>query len=109
MHLGDEQPSGDYMNSLNAGFAFFNVGYTVYSKRQLRLYPLIGIGGGWMNLKIREKSVPLSFDDILDNPERSVNLLTGGLLLNAAIGMGKVVWFSAFAPVIRYLLIKTDG
>lgn len=87
MHLGDEQTSGDYMNSLNAGFGFFNVGYAIYSKRQLRMYPLLGIGGGWMNFRIREKSASLSFDDILDNPERGVNLLTGGLLLNAAIGM----------------------
>ena len=85
--LGEEITSGNYKNSINVGYGFFNVGYIVYSKKQLRLYPLLGIGGGGINLKIKEKPVSLSFDDVLNDPERSVELSTGGFLLSFAVGM----------------------
>ena len=85
--LVEEVTSGNYKNSVNVGYGFFNVGYIVYTKKQLRLYPLLGLGGGGMNLKIREKPVSLSFDDILNDPERSVELSTGGFLLSFAVGM----------------------
>ena len=85
--LGEEVTSGNYKNSVYVGYGFFNVGYIVYSKKQLRLYPLLGLGGGGMNLKIREKPVSLSFDDVLNDPERSVELSTGGFLLSFAVGM----------------------
>lgn len=85
--LGEEVTSGNYKNSVTIGYGFFNVGYIVYSKKQLRLYPLLGLGGGGMNLKIKEKPVSLSLDDILDDPERNVELSTGGFLLSFAVGM----------------------
>lgn len=85
--LGDEVTSGNYESSISAGYGFFDVGYIVYSKNQLRVYPLLGIGGGGMTLKIKEKTGSLSFDDVLDNPARSVNLTTGGFLLSFAVGM----------------------
>ncbi len=85
--LGEEVTSGNYKNSVTVGYGFFNVGYIVYSKKQLRLYPLVGLGGGGMNLKIREKPSSLSFDDVLDDPERRVELSTYGFLLNFAVGM----------------------
>ncbi len=85
--IGEEVTSGNYKNSVNIGYGFFNVGYIVYSINQLRLYPLLGIGGGGMNLRIREKPSSLSFDNVLDDPKRSVELSTGGFLLSFAIGM----------------------
>jgi len=84
--LGDEVTSGNYKNSLYIGYGFFNLGYIVYSVKDLRVYPLLGIGGGTMNLKIAEKVTSLSFNDILDNPKRKVELTTGGFLLNVAFG-----------------------
>ena len=63
------------------------MGYIVYTKKQLWLYPLLGLGGGGMNLKIKEKPSSLSFDDVLDNPKRSVEISTGGFLLSFAVGM----------------------
>lgn len=85
--LGEEATSGNYKNSINVSYGFFNIGYSVYRKKQFNFYPVVGLGGGTMNLKIGEKPAPLSFDDVLDNPERSVELWTGGFLLSLAVGM----------------------
>lgn len=85
--LGEEVTSGNYKNSITIGYGFFNLGYVVYSIKDLRVYPLLGLGGGGMNFKIAEKVTSLSFDDVLDNPKRSVELSTGGFLLNLAFGL----------------------
>jgi len=85
--LGDEVTNGIYKHSVTAGYGIFNMGYTVYSENQLRLYPLLGLGGGVLNFKISETPASLAFDDILANPERSVQLWTGGFLLSFAVGM----------------------
>lgn len=85
--FGKEVTSGNYKNSINVGYGFFNLGYIVYSVKELRFYPLLGLGVGGMNLKIVEKVTSLSFDDVLDDPKRRVELSTGGFLLNLALGI----------------------
>ena len=89
--LGDEVTSGNYQHSIIMGYGFFNLGYIGYSTKYLRVYPLLGLGFGGMNLKIAEKVTSLSFDDVLDNPERRVELSTGGFLLNLAIGIDYLI------------------
>ena len=83
--IGEEANSENYKSSLSVGYGFFDFGYIVYSIGGLNVYPLLGIGGGGITLKISEK-VPPSFDAILDNPKRGVEISTGGLLLNIAVG-----------------------
>ncbi len=85
--LGEEVTSGNYKNSINIAYVFFNLGYIVYSIKELRVYPLLGFGGGGMNLKIVEKLTSLSFDNILDDPRRGIQISTGGFLFNLALGM----------------------
>lgn len=85
--LGGETISGYYKHSLTAGYGIFDIGYTVFRKNELRIYPLLGIGGGAINFNIREAFVPPSFNDVLDNPRRSSQLWTGGFLLNFAVGI----------------------
>lgn len=85
--LGGETISQYYKHSINAGYGIFNLGYTVFRKSELRIYPLLGIGGGAINFNISEALVPSAFDDVLDNPRRSSQLWTGGFLLNFAVGI----------------------
>lgn len=84
--VGEEEESviarGSFKTSLSGFYGFFDVGYLIHSKHDLNVYPLIGIGGGAMSLKIG----PDSFDDILENPRRGAELSAGGFLLNAALG-----------------------
>jgi hypothetical protein len=58
----------------------------VYSTEDLRVYPLLGLGGGGMSLNIVERGTSPSFDEVLDDPKRDVELSTGGFLLNLALG-----------------------
>lgn len=83
---GKQTTSGSYKSSLSAGYGFFNLGYLIYSTGHLNVYPLLGLGAGGITLKILETGTAPSFDDILDDPKRGVELSTGGFLLNLALG-----------------------
>ncbi|MDI6791248.1 MAG: hypothetical protein QME81_00030 [bacterium] len=82
--------------SLSGGYGLFNVGYIVFSKKNFRLFPLLGLGGGGLSLKIWETtgSAP-TFDKILDGtePKREVSMSTGGLLFNLALGADYLLVF----------------
>ena len=71
--------------SISGGYGFFNVGYSLYRTDELRVYPLLGLGGGSLQLDISERAVT-SFGQILDDPGRSAQVSTGGLLLDLALG-----------------------
>jgi len=75
-----------YKTSLAVGYGFFDIGYILYSKGDLNIYPFLGLGGGGISVKIAEREAP-SFDEVLDNPKRSANLSSGGFLLNLALGV----------------------
>lgn len=83
--IGKETTTGEYKVSLNAGCGFFDLGYMVYSSRGLSLYPLLGIGGGGMSLKIADRQTP-TFDEVLENPKRGTELVSGCFLLNLSFG-----------------------
>jgi hypothetical protein len=91
--LGEEATSGNYKNSVNIGYGFFNLGYIVYSIQELRFYPLFGIGAGGMTFKIAEDVTSLTLDDVLENPRRKAEISTGGFLLNLAVGMDYLLKF----------------
>ena len=93
--LGDNVTSGDYETSLIVGYGLFDVGYIVYSIKDLRVYPLLGIGAGGMTLSIAQSPTSLSFDEVLDNPKRNVEMTTGGFLLNIALGIDYLLAFDA--------------
>ncbi len=79
--VGDQQ----YDTKLSGGYGLFNIGYVLFKKGGLNVYPLLGIGGGGVELKIAQSSVG-SFEDVLSDPNRGSELSTGGLLLDFALG-----------------------
>jgi len=81
-----EVSEGDYTTSLGAGYGFFDIGYAIYSTDALYVYPMLGIGGGGMSIRIVEKGTSPSFNDVLENPKRGVEVSTGGFLLNLSLG-----------------------
>lgn len=78
-------PDGAYEISAGGGYGLFRVGYLAYSEQNFDVFPLFGIGGGGLNLDIKNRSAPL-FDDVLDDPARSSSLSTGGFLLDLSVG-----------------------
>jgi hypothetical protein len=84
--LGEEVSNESFTTSIGAGYGFFNIGYSLHSSGSLIVYPMFGIGGGAMSISMMEKGTSPSFDQILNDPKRSVVLSTGGWLINLALG-----------------------
>ncbi|MFQ5868629.1 MAG: hypothetical protein ACE5JC_01880 [Candidatus Zixiibacteriota bacterium] len=83
--VGNEEaiiPAGTFKTSLSGIYGFLNVGYLTYRQGDLHVYPLIGLGGGSMNLKIGNAE----FDEVLDNPRGNARLSSLGFLINLAVG-----------------------
>lgn len=80
--------SSDTMQaSFQGGYGFFDVGYVVYAKGGLNVFPLLGIGGSALDLWIVGKDETPSFGRLLDEPKREVNVSTVGLLVDLGIGV----------------------
>lgn len=78
--------AGTYRVSLGGGYGFVNVGYLAYSMEGLDIYPMIGIGGGGVHLKMTSRRT-LSFSQVVADPDQGVELNTGGFLLNPSLGL----------------------
>ncbi len=70
-----------YQTNLMAGYGLFDMGYLIYSSNGLKIFPLIGFGGGGIDVRISEKTL-VDFDSVLSNPKRGSVLSTAGLILN---------------------------
>lgn len=75
-----------YRVTLGGGYGFVNVGYLAYSMEGLDIYPMIGIGGGGVHLKMVSRRT-LSFPQVVASPDQGVDLDTGGFLLNPSLGL----------------------
>jgi len=82
--------SGKYKTSLSGGYGLLNVGYLVYAIEGLNVYPFLGLGGGVLRLRIVERGAPV-FEEVLKDPQRSVELSTGGLLVSVGVGADYLV------------------
>ena len=90
-----------YNTSLYGFYGLWNVGYIIYEKNNLKIFPLLGFGGGAMKMKIIEKR---SFDDILDNPKGSSTITHGISILNLAVGAEKLFRKKEGEKGDRYLM-----
>ncbi len=84
--------NNQYKSTLTGGMGAFNIGFTLFTNRTWNIYPVLGIGGISMELRIEELGTA-SFDDILAEPGRAVSLKQESLLLNAALGIDYVFNF----------------
>lgn len=82
----EDTADGAYRTRLSGGYGLFNLGYMAYSEDRLDVYPIVGVGGGAMQLDLIERGSPV-FGDVLDNPGRSSRLMSDTWLLSAALGV----------------------
>jgi hypothetical protein len=78
--------SGNFETSISAAYGFFDFGYILFNKHFFQVYPLIGLGGGVMSLKIKERLTDPSFAEVLADPKRNSKLESAAFLINMAIG-----------------------
>jgi len=85
--FGQDVSSDTLKASVGYGYGLFKVGYVIYSKGSLRVFPLFGMGGGGINLRIADTGGAPGFDALVKDPGREVNLSAGGLLFDLGLGM----------------------
>ena len=84
--LGGKQSNGGISTKISGGMGFLHFGYTVVNQDRIKLFPMLGIGGGSMELRISEDS-GVSLGDIVSDPGREVSLSVGNVILDFALGM----------------------
>jgi hypothetical protein len=91
--VSGETSRGNYRVSLGGGYGFFDIGAVVHRRGELRIYPLLGFGGGGLSLSITDTR-GTSFSDALRNPARSTTVSNGSFLLQGALGVDYLLNFS---------------
>jgi hypothetical protein len=82
-----EVSNATYMQRLNGYWGFFNFGYALVSGsgKGFHVYPIVGLGVSWLNLRLTERAI-LDFSDITTDPKRESYLSRWGFLMQAAVG-----------------------
>ncbi len=92
--VGKDVSNNNYTINLSSGYGIFDLGYVIFSKYGVLIYPMIGIGGYGNTFQITERTIP-TFDEILDNPKGHLEVSTGGLLLHFALGLDYMISFNS--------------
>lgn len=79
-----------YKTSLQGEYGFVNIGFLVVSARHFQLYPLVGVGGGTINLEITQEG-EFSFDNILQNSQNIVKMSKSGAVINIGLGADFII------------------
>lgn len=79
----------DHDLHLNARYGLLDLGYLL-TRGPTLVFPYAGLGGGTLRLRISETG-RVSFDDILENPGRSVVLTEGSFLLHLGLGLDRAI------------------
>ena len=78
------QSNETYDLSISGGYGFVDVGYVVNTRPGWDLYPLLGVGFGGFMLDISEDQ-PAIFNELLEEPETSMQVGKGGFLLDLSL------------------------
>jgi len=71
------------------GVGTFDIGYLVLKRRNLTVFPMIGIGGGSYGLKIT-RSGTVSASQIAGSPSREINISHGGFVSDVSVNINFV-------------------
>ena len=84
--LGQKKDKENFRCVLSGGYGFFNLGYIIYDVERLRFYPMVGIGGGGLNLKIFEMK-GADFNDAISNPKKIFDASFSSLSVKSEVGI----------------------
>jgi len=88
MGIGTASTSADqtYTAEVSAGYGLLRLGYDVVSVEGFNLYPLLGLGGGTVQLSIYEDT-DVTFTQALGNPRHEVHMYRDSFLVDLALGV----------------------
>lgn len=92
--IGDKITTDTINYSLGGGIGTFDFGYLVVNKEKLKVYPMIGIGGGGYGLQISSNK-NIAAKNIADNPGHEININRGGFILDLSANLN-------FIPMLEY-------
>ena len=92
--LGDLIMTDNYKITTGGGVGTFDFGYQILDKEQLKLYPMIGFGGGGYGLHIT-RNTNIHVEDVLNQPGKEVDISVTSFVLDFSLNMN-------FIPAVMY-------
>lgn len=83
--LKQTQASPGFTHSLSGGYGFFNVGGVIVRDNDFRVFGLVGLGGGGLQMETSERAL-LTWDEVMASPRRGVLLTVGGFMVQTSFG-----------------------
>jgi hypothetical protein len=83
---GDLIKSDSINVSLKGGVGTFDFGYLILNKKNVKIFPMIGIGGSAYGLQI-EKNKDVSVSKISDNPGQEIKITKGGFVADLSLNL----------------------
>lgn len=83
---GDLIKSDSINISVKGGVGTFDFGFLILNEKNVKFYPMIGIGGSGFGLKI-EKNNDVSVSNISDNPGQEINITKGGFVADLSLNL----------------------
>ncbi len=77
---------GDLDADVTGGMGFLNVGYALVNKERFKVYPLLGIGGGVMDMKIMHQG-DITQGEIINNPMQQTQLSIANAMVDLGAGL----------------------
>ena len=84
-YFSQTKTSDNSAAQLSAGYGQASVGYLFRTTKRSILYPVVGIGGGGMDLNMGPNSSPGEFSQQLKSPSGMMNASAGGWFLTAEL------------------------
>ena len=87
--IGSELSTDSFKYSLGGGYGTFDLGYLIVNKEKIKVYPMLGIGGGGYSIRISENQ-SLSVNEIVSNPAREINVSAGRFIFDFSMNLNLV-------------------
>ncbi|MBT4485575.1 MAG: hypothetical protein HOC71_18055 [Candidatus Latescibacteria bacterium] len=86
--INKRESLGSYDSSLSGSMRLLCLGICVVNRPDLQIYPLVSIGTQKLTLKLTQNP-SLSFDDIMENPDRGVEIDRRDILIDLGLQFDK--------------------
>ena len=90
-----------YSSSIFAGTFFVDTAFLAFTSDYCDIFPVVGIGGGGIAVKIGQNE----FDDILDDPKHAAMISTGSMLLKLAVEADYKFKVSGNSEKLKFLTV----